>query len=185
MLILIFICRLLCKVTNRVWKWRGVANHVPVVRIIAVSPPYTLHKQHDEVRKSALHHGEEPGTRQQSTSTMYIGQSWNRVDATKNSHLLQFVARNRKIMAGKVHKQITQNATPGCPCSLLYIGFFVFLFFAASLEVLVCSMDKRWQEQQIVILHNALEWTYLYEKFSRDLFLFSLQTLGPNAFLCL
>lgn len=77
----------------------------------------------------------------------------------KNSHLLQFVARNRKTMAGKVHKQITQNATPGCPRSLFYIGF----FFFASLEVLVCSMDMRWQEQQIVILHNASEWTYLYE----------------------
>ena len=46
----------------------------------------------------------------------------------KNSHLLQFVARNRKTMAGKVHKQITQNATPGCPRSLFYIGFFVFCF---------------------------------------------------------
>lgn len=39
----------------------------------------------------------------------------------------------------------------------------IFCFFVASLEVLVCSMDMRWQEQQIVILHNASEWTYLYE----------------------
>ena len=157
MLILIFICRLLCRVTNRVWKWCGVAN--------PVSPPYTLHKHHDEVRKSALHHGEEPGTRQQSTSIMYIGQSWNRVDATKNSHLLQFVARNWKTIAGESPQtNHTRCNTWVSAFAALHWIFCFFLFFAASLEVLVCSMDKRWQEQQIVILHNASERTYLYEK---------------------
>lgn len=135
MLILIFIRRLLCRVTNRVWKWCGVANHVPVVRIIAVSPPYALHKQHDEVRILALHHGEEPGTRQQSTSIiMYIGQSWNWVDATKTVTFFSLLQETGKPWRGKStnksHKM--QHLGVRVRCFTLDFCFFVFCCFTRS-----------------------------------------------------
>lgn len=132
MLMLIFICRLLCRVTNRVWKWCGVANHVPVVRIIAVSPPYTLHKQHDEVRKSALHHGEEPGTRQQSTSRMYIGQSWNRVNATKTVTFFNLLQETGKPWRGKSTNKSHKMQHLGVLVRCFTLDFLFFCCFTRS-----------------------------------------------------
>ena len=96
--------------------------------------------------------------RQQSTSIMYIGQSWDSDDATKvvtSFSLLQDTGKPwRRNSTNKSQKM--QHL--GVRCFTLE-----FLLFVASLEVLVCSMDKRWQEQQIVFFFT-MDWNWTYDE---------------------
>lgn len=185
-LILIFIRRSLSRIILNqsfiivVWKWCGVVNHGPVVHTIAVSPPKTLHKQQDEVRKSPLHHGEACSMRQQSTSIMYnnviYGQSWDADDATKvvtSFSLLQDTGKPwRRNSTNKSQKM--QHL--GVRCFTLNFCF-----------LLLHSSSRLFHGQEMTRATNCfftMDWNeHMMKGLSRDSFLFSLQTLGPKRLL--